>query len=137
MLEQRAADAVPLAAEGHIGVADQIDVAHRLDSHDADQRAVGLVAPERDPGGDLAIELAQRHVRLVPAIGWDDATICLGGSVDDREDRRSLVITARADAGHDANLRRRRDAAGPTKPQAVTWCGSQPPPCWRWSTATS
>ena len=32
-----------------IGMADQLDVAHRLDAHHADQRAVGLIAPEHTP----------------------------------------------------------------------------------------
>jgi hypothetical protein len=37
---------VPLAGGEHIRVADQINIAHRLDTHDADQRTVGLIAPE-------------------------------------------------------------------------------------------
>ena len=97
MLEQRAADAVALAGGRHVGVADQVHVAHRLDAHDRHQLAAGLVAPERDSGGDLALELVQRHVRLVPAVGRDHAAVCLGGGVDDRGDRRALVIPAGAD----------------------------------------
>src|SRR2546423_7806651 len=87
-------------------MADQLDVKHRLDTHDAEQLAVGLIAPERDPGGDLVVELARRHVGLVRAIGWDHAPIRLRGIVDDRENRGALVITTRANAAHDANLRR-------------------------------
>jgi len=51
MLQQGGADAVPLMRGKHIGVADQIDVAHRLDAHDADQRVIGFAAPELDPCG--------------------------------------------------------------------------------------
>ena len=100
MLEQRAADAAPLAAGRDVCVADQVDVAHGLDAHDAQQRAVGLVAPERHPGGDLAVELVRRHVRLVPAIGGDHSAIRLGGLVHDREDRGALVVAAGANVAH-------------------------------------
>src|SRR2546423_12750764 len=91
-------------------MADQLDVKHRLDTHDAEQLAVGLIAPERDPGGDLVVELARGHVGLVRAIGWDHAPIRLRGIVDDRENRGSLVITTGANAAHDANLRRGGEA---------------------------
>src|SRR3712207_8240114 len=60
VLEQGAADAPSLAAGHDVGVADQGDVAHRLDPHDADERAVRLVAPELDARGDLGVELADR-----------------------------------------------------------------------------
>ena len=86
-------------------MADQIDFLNRLDSDHSDQGGVDLVAPERDPGGDFRIELAGRHVRLVPAVGWNHASICLGGGVHYREDRRTLIIPAGADR-HDMSLRR-------------------------------
>src|SRR6202022_4657096 len=62
------------------------------------------MAPERDSGGDLAIELVQRHIGLVPLVGRDHTAIGLSGSIDDREDGRALVITTGADVAHDANL---------------------------------
>ena len=37
---------------------------------------------------------------LVPAIGRDHAAIRLGGGVDDRQDRRALVVAAGADGAH-------------------------------------
>ena len=97
MLEQRAADAAPLAARRDVGMADQIHVVNRLDADDADQLAVVLIAPELDTGGDLSSELLGGHVRLVPAIGWDHAPIGLGRGVDDREDRVPLVVATGAD----------------------------------------
>jgi hypothetical protein len=54
MFEQCAANAVSLAIRVNIGVADQINVAHRLDAHYPNQRTVRLIDPEGDPGGDLA-----------------------------------------------------------------------------------
>ena len=48
-------------------MADQLDVAHRLDAHHADQRAVGLIAPET-PAAISPSRLASRHVGLMPAI---------------------------------------------------------------------
>src|SRR5204862_1004520 len=57
VLEQRAADAAPLACGRDVGVADQHDVAHRLDAHDAGEGPLVLVAPEPDAGGDLVLEL--------------------------------------------------------------------------------
>jgi hypothetical protein len=66
---------------------------------EADQRPVGLIPPDGHPGGDLRPEFDRRHVRLVPEIGRGDATVCLGGGVHDREDRRVLVVAAGADDG--------------------------------------
>ena len=54
--------------------------------------------------GDLAVELARVHVGLVPAVGRYRPAVGLGGGVDDREDRRTLVVAARADGLHDSNL---------------------------------
>jgi hypothetical protein len=96
---------VPLAGGGDVGVANKVDVPHGLDPHDADQLAIDLMAPELDPGRDFAIELLRRHVRLVPAIGRDDAAIGLRGGVDDPADRLALVITAAADGPHGARIR--------------------------------
>src|SRR6185437_4240407 len=69
VLEQRAADTESLPGRSHVRVADQLDVLHRLDAHYPGQLAVDLAPPERDPGGDRFVELAQREVRLVPTIG--------------------------------------------------------------------
>src|SRR5258708_19546049 len=83
MMKQGGTDAAPLAAGQDVGVTDQIDVAHRLDAHHADQFALSLIAPEFDSGGDLAVELLQGHIGLVPTIGRDYAAIGLSGGVDD------------------------------------------------------
>jgi hypothetical protein len=106
VLEQRAADSVPLPVRRDIGVADQIDVAHGLDPHDPDEGAVVLAAPEGDARFDLPIELARGHVRLMPAIGWDHPAVGLGRAVDDCRYLRSLVIAAPTNASHGCNLGR-------------------------------
>ena len=49
MFEQCAADAMPLAGRDNVGMPDQIDIADPLDAHGADQRIVGLIAPEMTP----------------------------------------------------------------------------------------
>ena len=85
-------------------MADQVDVAERLDPDHPDELAVLLPAPELDARGDLAIQLLRGHVRLVPAIGGDDAAIRLGGRIHDREDGLGLVVTARADGHRAATL---------------------------------
>jgi hypothetical protein len=59
---------------------------------------------EDDAGTDLAVELVGRHVWLAPAVGGDDAPVGLGGGVDNREDRRALVVAAGPDGRHGANL---------------------------------
>ena len=41
---------------------DQIHGEHRLEPHHADQRAVGLLPPELDAGGELTVEFVKRHV---------------------------------------------------------------------------
>ncbi len=106
MLEQRAANATLLVAGQYVGVTNKIDVAHRLESHHANQRTVLLVAPERYAGGDLLIELRRRHIGVVPSIGRNHPAISLGSSIDDRKDLRTLVSAARTDAVHDKVLSR-------------------------------
>jgi hypothetical protein len=102
--QQLAADAAALVGGGDVRVADQGDVADGLDAHDAEQLAAGLSAPEGDPGGDLFLELAPCHVRLVPAVGGDHAAVGLGRRVDDGEDGGALVVAARPDAAHDGGI---------------------------------
>jgi hypothetical protein len=105
VLKERATDAKSLTARQDIRVADQIDVAYRLDPHHADQGSVGFVSPERDAGSDLLMELGLRHVGLVPSVSGDDAPIGSSRSIDDLEDRLPLIITTATDPGHEANLR--------------------------------
>ena len=90
VIEQRAADASALAPGPDVRVPDQVHLAAGLDAHHAEQLAVRLVAPEDDAVGDLALDLGNGHVGLVPAVGGDDAAVGLGGGVDDRGDRLAL-----------------------------------------------
>src|SRR4051812_11364585 len=101
VLDQRRADAAALALGDHVGVADEVDVAHALDAHDPDERAVFLVAVEDDARGDLGVELVRGHVRVMPAVGGDDPAVGLGRRVDDREDGGAVVVVARADRAHE------------------------------------
>jgi hypothetical protein len=101
MLQQSAANAAPLAAGQDISVTNEIDIVYRLETHHACQPAVLLIAPEHYAGGDLAVEFVPRHVGLMPPIGRDHATISLGGSVDDCQDRLPTVVTAAVDFGHE------------------------------------
>ena len=87
---------------GDVGVADQRHVLDGLDTHDADHDAIGFDAGEPDAVADLVLQLFTQHVGFFPAVGWSDATGCLGGVVDDREHpirsdgKFLLVISARA-----------------------------------------
>ncbi|HKP90267.1 MAG TPA: hypothetical protein VJT75_09860 [Thermoleophilaceae bacterium] len=71
-----------------------MDVADGLDAHDADELAAVLVAPELHARGDLVVELARGHVRLVPAVVRYDPAIRGRGGVDDVQDGRAVVGTA-------------------------------------------
>src|SRR5256885_7274288 len=55
---------------------------YTLSLHDA------LPISEDDSVANFLLQLVERHVGLVPAVGGDDAFVGLRGVVDDREDRR-------------------------------------------------
>jgi hypothetical protein len=76
-------------------VADEGYVPDVLNAHHARERAVLLVPPEVDAGGDLVAELLARHVRLGPAVGRDHASIGRGGVVDDLVDRLEVLLVQR------------------------------------------
>src|ERR1700676_4598898 len=95
---------MPLAEGQNIGVTNQIDVAHPLDTHHADQRALLLIAPEHDLGCNLAIELLRCHIGLVPPVGGNHSAISLCRCVYDFEDVGTLILTARADDAHDTKV---------------------------------
>src|SRR5258708_33376523 len=103
MPQQRAADAVPLIAGQNVCVTYQINIAHRLNAHDADQGTIILAAPERHAGGDLAVQLALRHIGIVPSIGRDHAAIGFGRSIDYREDHRPIILATGSDRAHRAS----------------------------------
>jgi len=63
----------------NVRVPNEIDVAHRLQAHQAREPLICFIAPEHDTGGYLIVELVPRHVRLVPPIGRDHTPISLGG----------------------------------------------------------
>lgn len=90
MREKLGANATAPRRAAHVGVSDEHDILHRLDAHNAEQRAVPLVAEEAHIGSDLGVEIGKRHVGIVPAVRRDDAAIGLGRVVDDGAD--SLAI---------------------------------------------
>src|SRR6267143_5920866 len=96
VLQQLLADAFTALRALHVGVADEADLAAVLDAHHADERAAGLVAPERDPLADLPLQLLEGHVRLVPAVGGDDALVGPGRVIDDGKERRQVCGPAGA-----------------------------------------
>src|SRR5262249_15061097 len=99
MLKKLAADAAALHCRDNISMADKVNVAHVLQSHDTGEAAAILVAPELDAGGAFAVELRAWHVRLVPAVGRDHSAIGLGGGIDDGKNVVALVL-ATAAGGH-------------------------------------
>src|SRR5256885_759021 len=100
MLDQLATNTAPLLPRQNVSVANQIDVAHVLNSHHTDQLALRLVAPERDAISDLALELLHRHVRLMPTVGRNRCAISLGGFINDRQDPIALVRATWPDCGN-------------------------------------
>src|SRR4051812_13993831 len=100
VLQQLLADAFSPVRGLHVGMADQADLAAILDAHHAREHAVGFKAPERDALANLPLQLCERHVRLMPAVRWDDALVSLRGVVDDREERRQVGHCARSNQGH-------------------------------------
>src|SRR5438309_9066022 len=97
MLEEAASHPAALARREHVCMTDQIDVTHLLNAHHSYQFSVCLIAPEYDAARDLALELFQGHIWLVPAVVRDHPAICLRRGVHDREHRRDLVASAEAD----------------------------------------
>ena len=85
-------------------MADQLDVAHALNSHDTDERAVGLVAPESHSCREFLIKLVLWHVGLLPAVRRDHVPVGLGCAVDDLKDARTLEVVTRANHTHTASI---------------------------------
>ena len=85
------ADVVRVAAR------DQGDVAAILYPHHADQLATRHASPEGDAADDLLFQLIEGHVRVVPAVGGNDASIGSRRVVDDREHGRKIIRAARTD----------------------------------------
>ena len=78
---------------------DEADLTAVLNPHQANELTLRLVAPEDDSVADLLLQRIERHVRLMPAVGGDDAFVGLRGIIDDREKRRQVGHRAGADVG--------------------------------------
>ena len=94
---QPTTNALVLPLRAHVGVPDQRHVLHVLDAHHANQLAVLLVSPELDAIVDLVLQLLPGHVGLLPPVRGDHAPVCLGGVVDDLEDRVEVAIFTSTD----------------------------------------
>jgi hypothetical protein len=82
-------------------MSNQVDIAHGLNAHHADEPTVLQVTPELNAGARLGTELRRRHVGLVPTVRRDDAAVSLSRSIDDAQDERRLILAALAQhAGH-------------------------------------
>ena len=86
------------------GFASTTDVAHALNSHHADERVVGLVAPEPHSCRELLIKLVRWHVGLLPAVRRDHVPVGPGCAVDDLKDPRALQIVTRTDYTHSVSI---------------------------------
>ena len=67
----------------YVGVPDQRNVFDVLKAHHAEQATVFGVAREAYSRGDLVLEFRARHIRLVPAIGWNHAFVGRRRVIDD------------------------------------------------------
>ena len=95
MPQQGAAGSVPLKACQHVRMANEIAVPYALNAHDADQHPVHLQTDERDPMRDIATELVNAHVRLVPEVPGNHSSIGDRGFIDDLQDATTVIRVAR------------------------------------------
>src|SRR4051812_43891807 len=96
VMQQLLADAFAAVRGLHVGMADQADLAAILNAHHAGEHAVGFKAPERDALANLPLELFELHVRLMPAVRWDDALVGQRRVIHDRKDARQVLGAAGA-----------------------------------------
>lgn len=97
MVEQDAAQSLVPVRRRDVGVADQSHVLHWLYAHDADQDAIDLHTGESNTFGDFVLQLFQRYVRFLPAVGGNCAPVSLGSVIDDLEHPLQIVRPAGAD----------------------------------------
>jgi hypothetical protein len=83
MLEQLFPDSLFLGPGDNIRVPDEGYLTSVLDTHDPEQPAIALQAPENNAVANLGPELFKRHVGLMPPILWYHAFIGLGRVVND------------------------------------------------------
>jgi len=83
-------------------MANKIDVAHRLETHRAEQNAAPLVNPESDACGYLARKLIQRNIGLMPTVIWNDAAVSLRRGINDGEESGVFIIVTKTDVAHAA-----------------------------------
>src|SRR5262249_12505807 len=85
-------------------VTNEIDVAHRLEAHHADELVVELISPQDNSGSNLAIELGGGHVGLMPPVRRDHTPIGQCRGVNDREHVLAIAVMAEANVAHEPCL---------------------------------
>src|SRR5439155_3557381 len=81
--QQCGSNTATLIAREHVCMTNQRCITHLLYSHDANQRSRIIPSPKLDTGGDLCQQFGARHVRFMPAIGWNHAFVCSRSFVND------------------------------------------------------
>jgi len=87
-------DAHALSAREHIRMADQGDIVDVLRTHHAHQSPFLSVSDEDHPAVDLRTEFIEGHVRLVPTVVRDYASVRGGSRIDDVLDPQSVSFHA-------------------------------------------
>lgn len=96
MGKQLPTDAAATLACPYIGVPNQCNVLHVLDTHNALKRTLTLRAPEGNSILKLSMELLPCHVGFVPSICGDHPSVCLGSIVDDGPNVCEVSFVARS-----------------------------------------
>src|SRR5450631_4534006 len=104
MADESCTYAATLIARTNVGVANEVDIAYWLNTHHADNVARSLVGPKDNSRGELRIQLQQAHIRVVPSVRRNDATIRFGPCIDNLRYSRAFVVPARADRIHEEDL---------------------------------
>src|SRR6185437_1251348 len=100
IFDQRRPDTLPLQLRQHISVTDQTDIPYTLDTHHAHQHIREFISGEHHPRDDLAFQLLTRHVRLMPTIIRDGATVDARRRIDDRQKRPKVRLEAGTNDRH-------------------------------------
>ena len=80
-------------------MADQGDILNVLNPHHAEQLAALFIAPKPHAAFNFMAKLFPRHVRLMPAVSRNHATVGFSGLVDDGKDGVEVGVGAGADHG--------------------------------------
>lgn len=103
MAQQRASDTRALPARSHVRMANQRDIAHVLKAHHAGETIGRERAKKPDAAVDLTTKVTLRHVRFVPLIGRNDASVRLCAVIADDIHVLEIRVATRPDRRHDVD----------------------------------